>query len=332
MSLQMGWVESPGYLCVASEKARDVAEDYINVPVGQLPSHKFQEHTEVHPDFQSLPACDKISQPLLYMVEVYVGDFICIAIPTSQEQLRHVSTAIITGIHDVFPPSDADELDAILFKKVVKGKGQWAMQKDILGFEFDRTPDTHTVWLEETKRNKLLTILQGWLRGSRDGNHGFFFEELESVAQKIRHAFTAIPAGKGLLSPLNAVVAAKPRFVFLHRNQDLFEAVSECRILLRESIAAHTCCTKLVSKWPDFIGIVDASGQGVGGIVVGERVECVPTVFQMEWPDDVKKDMKSESNPEGHITNSDLEMAGLLLLWLVMEEVCGPRKTRGVVQ
>ena len=30
----------------------------------------------------------------------------------------------------------------------------------------------------------------------------------------------------------------------------------------------------------------------------------------------------SEKHPNGRITNSDLEMAGLLLLWLVMEEVC----------
>jgi hypothetical protein len=30
------------------------------------------------------------------------------------------------------------------------------------------------------------------------------------------------------------------------------------------------------------------------------------------------------NNPGGHITNLDLEMAGLVLLWLTMEEVCGP--------
>jgi len=30
----------------------------------------------------------------------------------------------------------------------------------------------------------------------------------------------------------------------------------------------------------------------------------------------------SDDNPTGSITNSDLEMAGLLVLWLVMEEVC----------
>jgi hypothetical protein len=31
----------------------------------------------------------------------------------------------------------------------------------------------------------------------------------------------------------------------------------------------------------------------------------------------------SDSNPADAIPNSDLEMAVLLLLWLVMEEVCG---------
>ena len=42
----------------------------------------------------------------------------------------------------------------------------------------------------------------------------------------------------------------------------------------------------------------------------------------MEWPGDVKQDLVSADNPNGRIANSDLECAGLLLLWLVLEEVC----------
>jgi hypothetical protein len=38
----------------------------------------------------------------------------------------------------------------------------------------------------------------------------------------------------------------------------------------------------------------------------------------------VAKDIKTANNPGGHIANLDLEMAGLVLLWLTMEEVCGP--------
>ena len=53
-----------------------------------------------------------------------------------------------------------------------------------------------------------------------------------------------------------------------------------------------------------------------------ENMACIPTVFRFEWPADIKADLNSEHNPKGKITNSDLEMAGLLLLWLIMEEVC----------
>jgi hypothetical protein len=46
----------------------------------------------------------------------------------------------------------------------------------------------------------------------------------------------------------------------------------------------------------------------------------------MEWPDDIKEEvLKTNSGKNGKLTNSDLECAGLLLLWLVMEKVCDPK-------
>ena len=58
-------------------------------------------------------------------------------------------------------------------------------------------------------------------------------------------------------------------------------------------------------------------------MIIGELTACVPTVFQVEWPEDIKTNLVTEENPNGKLTNSDLEMARLLLLWLVMEKVCG---------
>jgi hypothetical protein len=86
----------------------------------------------------------------------------------------------------------------------------------------------------------------------------------------------------------------------------------------------------LVNAWPEFVGVKDASKHGVGGIIVGELRACVPTVFRAEWPKDIKDRLISEKNPTGTITNSDLEMAGLLLLFLVMEEVCAFEATAHV--
>ena len=50
---------------------------------------------------------------------------------------------------------------------------------------------------------------------------------------------------------------------------------------------------------------------------MGEGKACIPTVFCLAWPEDIK-----ELFHKGDITKSDLEMAGLLMLWIVMEEVC----------
>ena len=69
--------------------------------------------------------------------------------------------------------------------------------------------------------------------------------------------------------------------------------------------------------WPHYIGVNDASIHGIGGIIMGEGKACIPMVFRLAWPDD-----ENELFHKGDITNSDLEMAGLLILWLVIEEVC----------
>jgi hypothetical protein len=73
--------------------------------------------------------------------------------------------------------------------------------------------------------------------------------------------------------------------------------------------------------WPDYIGICDDLSFGFGGVVVGENSECPPTVVRLQWPKDITDNVKSNSNPNGTITNSDLEMAGLLIIFLVMEEI-----------
>jgi hypothetical protein len=49
----------------------------------------------------------------LYVVEVYVNNFMSLFIPMRRVQLRHVDNAIMNGIHDVFPPNDIDSKDPI---------------------------------------------------------------------------------------------------------------------------------------------------------------------------------------------------------------------------
>jgi hypothetical protein len=239
----------------------------------------------------------------------------------SQEQLKHLANAMMTGIHDVFPADDDDENNPISLKKLRKAEGEWGLLKEMLGFDFDGL--AKTMQLGQGKRELLLAILHKWARTMKSKSHGIPFKEFESILQKLRHAFTSIPEGRGLMTPCNKIIRKHPETVFLGRNEKLSTAIRDMTTLLRESTKHPTKCKELVMGHPDYVGVKDASIHGVGGVIVGENKACVPTVFRLEWPEWVKQEvLKTNSGKEGTLTNSDLEMAGLLLLFLVMEEVC----------
>ncbi len=170
-SLQMGWIESPPYFCAGSETSRDVVEQYIEAPVGFRSPHKFESWVEGDEAYEALPECGPLDDPFKYKVEVYVDDFMNMVIPTTRQQLRHVSGGVMHGIHDVFPADANDENDPISLKKLRKKEGQYALTKELLGFDFDG--ENHTVWLAEEKRAVLLTILHGWLLRPREARVEF---------------------------------------------------------------------------------------------------------------------------------------------------------------
>jgi hypothetical protein len=172
----------------------------------------------------------------------------------------------------VFPACTDDDRDPISTKKLKKGEGTFHTKKCILGFEFDR--DKKTIWLEKDKRAALLTILHHWIQGATKSRRGIPFAEFESVTSKLRHAFTALPEARGLLSPCNWMLKCRPLVVFLHRNGELLEAISNIRTILRVTIIQPTLCKDLVAGWPDYIGIVDASSPVLGVWSWANSLDC----------------------------------------------------------
>lgn len=114
-----------------------------------------------------------------------------------------------------------------LSKKLRKSEGQFALYKDILGFQFDGNSGQHTMQLDEPKREFLLVQLQKWIRTAERKGGKISYAEFESVMMKVRHAFMSVPEGYGLLSPIWKVLRIEPHptWIWINRTQELKQAI-----------------------------------------------------------------------------------------------------------
>jgi len=76
----------------------------------------------------------------------------------------------------------------------------------------------------------------------------------------------------------------------------------------------------LTSSWqgPTLEDIVT---QGASGVWYGLECKLPPLVWRIKFPPEIQQEVVSQHNPQGKLTNSNLEMVGLLLQWLVLKQV-----------
>ena len=323
-ALQMGWAESPPFFCAASETARDVAMSYTSEAVGTLLPHPLEHYTL--PEHFVLPETKSMSgqqaMAFLQLLEVFVDDFIQMAQTTDPAALLHLSRALLHGIHSVFPPpaiTGHSGEDPISLKKLLEGEGLWQVRKEILGWIMDGA--TRCIELSEKKQAAILQELKTVLRIKR----GVPFKRVEKLVGKLRHASIGIPAGKALFGPINQFMAMEPKQIFWDRCPDVKLALNDWKQLIQEAAKEPTHVKELVAGEADYKGTLDASGEGAGGICISGQRELAPIVWQVKWAKEVVDRLVTPENPNGDITNSDLEMAAEVLGWLVLEAVVSTR-------
>jgi len=101
-SLNMGWTESPPFFCAATETARDMVEELSKEPRGSLPSYPLDLlmiPPSVWPEESIIFTCISF----VNMLEVCVDDFCTMVQTTDVDKLRHISRALLHGIHTIFP-------------------------------------------------------------------------------------------------------------------------------------------------------------------------------------------------------------------------------------
>jgi len=140
------------------------------------------------------------------------------------------------------------------------------------------------------------------------------------------HATIGIPNGRGLLSPIIATIMAIPKTRGHYKarrvrlNAETIQALRDWKTLLPAANRQPTPCHDLVPAPADYGGYCDASKHGAGGVWFGLNKALPPIVWRVPFTTEIQQDIVLPANPQGKITNSDLEMAGLLLQWLILEQ------------
>jgi hypothetical protein len=69
-----------------------------------------------------LPETYETQKHMIYLIEVYVDDFMALVIPTLIKEVTHVGRAVMHGIHDAFPEHDSNANNPIAKNELLKGK------------------------------------------------------------------------------------------------------------------------------------------------------------------------------------------------------------------
>ena len=325
-ALQMGWTESPGYFCAATETGRDILQALIDGGT-VLPPHVMDHFMtpEVPARRQTSPATQRKWQ----MSAVYVDDYILAAVEDrTGTTLQRTGRAALHTIHGLFPaPSRSGHhggKDPISQKKLDAGDARWAPTKELLGFVCDGR--ARTVRLTQRKALAIATDTTVLLK-----KHRTTLQKFQSIVGRMRHVATILPAARSLFTPLNRALRGSPTFIALSATGEVRAALLDLKQLIITLAARPTHVNEILTPAaPDYIGYCDASAFGAGGVWFSGQSPLPETVWRLQWPRDITAAVVSESNPTGTLTNSDLEMAAVVLQLNVLEPLVATMRHKSV--
>jgi len=196
--------------------------------------------------------------------------------------------------------------DPVSLKKLLEEEGTWDVREDILGWVFDGAK--RCIELPPKKLDAITMELRSILRLKY-----MPYKRFERVVGKLRHAAIGLPAGRGLCAPFNRTISSHPRRVALGSDGLVRVAFQDWLRLLTDMRARPSHVNELVGQPISDVGNMDASKIGAGGLWMSSDGSYPPTVWQLEWLLEIGKRVVSDRNPNWSITNSDLEMAAILV-------------------
>ncbi|VEU39857.1 unnamed protein product, partial [Pseudo-nitzschia multistriata] len=321
----MGWCSSPPNFSACTETVADLANGILlKVGLGKMRRfpHRLDEISETPPEeaetiLQPQPAETPVREasfparkPLCYW-DIYVDDF-CGLVQGNQWTRRAVKRALLHSLDKVFRPLDKQDTpyrqEPASIKKLKKGDATWTTSKVILGWLIDTTTKTISLPPHRVARlQELLQAIQPTQKYAKVADWHKLLGELRSMS-------LALPGSLGLFSMLQEAFCHQEKGRNrLRLTRALHGFLQDFQWLAKDIASRPTRIAKLVPDlWPATIGACDAAGDGMGGVhfipLPDGRIQ--PLYWRAPFPAWIRRDLVSFANPEGKITNSELELAG----------------------
>jgi hypothetical protein len=336
--LPMGWKNSPPYFCAITETVADVTNERIRHH-HQPPRHRMDRVAdsqgdsvkegrpattaqqpqlcttavpEPQPPPTSVPSAHHSRQPL-GKFDIYVDDFMGTA-QGKPRRLNRIRRVLFHTLDEVLRPKDSLDEDArkepISVKKLRKGDARWSTTKQMLGWLINTVQSTIT--LPPHRIERLFAILNS----IKPEQRRMSVQKWQQMLGELRAMALAIPGARGIFSHLQAALQARSVTQGRIRVSSHVRAtLADFQWLANSLQDRPTRLQELVAQPPCLYGTTDASGQGMGGIILPPSTQPTvpPLVWRSRFPNTVQKMLVSTTNPHGTITNSDLELAATVI-------------------
>ena len=139
-------------------------------------------------------------------------------------------------------------------------------------------------------------------------------KKFQTIVGRLRHASVILPTANGFFTPINNALkldesGKPPRHIGLVKHSEVREALLDITVLLKLLSRRPTHAKELVLNIQKFAGYHDAAAEWGGGMWFALEQAMIPLVWKIQFPDDIKNSVVSDTNRTGSITNLDLELA-----------------------
>jgi len=252
---------------------------------------------------------------LLLTLTFFVDDFIK-AVQGWFNCIR-VRRTTFHSIDLIFRPNDEHDegrKQPISEKKLQKGDDFWSTQKIILGWLIDTS--SKTISLPPHRQVRILELLRSVVKRKRTS-----VKEWQKLLGELRSMAIAIPGSKGCFSFLQH--ALRPGAARIIITKEVRDQLLDFLWISEDVCNRPTHLAEVVPTPPSYFGAMDAAKAGMGGVWFppGPAVPLSihphkknslqdPCLWRAPFPTYIQDAIVSSSNPDGDVTNSDLELCG----------------------